>query len=174
MTTQCCLRFLSCRRGVLLALALIAWGLFGASLIAEKFWGLIPCSMCLYQRYIHFGLGVLGLMLYRISHPITLLMIGFAFWGSAGVAGYHVGIEHHIFALPKHCVQNIKATSMEDLRQQLTSRPTVRCDVPAWTFLGLSMAGYNLLMSLGLGTVGIMAYRKQRMCPQEEQKCMKR
>lgn len=167
---ESCCKFLSCRRGVLILITLAAWGMFVASIIAEHVFNLLPCSMCMYQRYMHFAIGALGLMIYHIPHRVSVLIVSMAFLGSAGLAGYHVGIEHGVFPAPKSCGQAMKADSIEELRAKLLNRPTVRCDKPAWTLGGISMAGYNFLASLGLAALGFLSYRRQKFSLSQEEK----
>lgn len=164
---KCITPFVNCARGVLLFLTGVAWVLFVASLVAERYFNLLPCSMCLYQRYVHFGIGVLGLMVMRVDPKIALFSVGIGFAGSAGLAGYHVGIEHHIFPVPKSCAQAVHADSIEELRAQLIHRPTVRCDKPAWTLWGISMAGYNALGSLALTLLAGLAFRRRQQMATE-------
>lgn len=146
-------------RGLLLILTLAAWFMFFAGLIAEYGFALYPCSMCLYQRYTHFAIGALGLMLYKIRGAHTLVLLSGVWFGSFALSSYHVGIEHKIFPAPKSCAHMIHADSIEDLRASLQDRPVVRCDVPAWNFLGISMAGWNALASFLLAFMGVAGFR---------------
>jgi disulfide bond formation protein DsbB len=83
---------------------------------------------------------------------------------SAGLATYHAGVEWKLWAGPKDCsgaLENLG--SANDLLKQLESISVVRCDEAAWRFLGISLAGYNVLISLALAAVaawGILAARR--------------
>lgn len=143
---------------LLLLLTLAAWGMFFSGLIAEYGFQLYPCSMCLYQRYVHFGIGVLGFMLYKLRAPYVLIIMGLCWLASASVAGYHVGVESKLLPAPKSCAQSIRSDSLEDLKAKLLARPVVRCDVPAWTLGGISMAGWNALASMVLAFVSAIGF----------------
>jgi len=96
-------------------------------------------------------LGGLGLM-------AVALLIG------AGIGVYHSGVEWKWWAGPQDCSGPLTPLGSKDLLQQLQNVNIVRCDEAAWRFLGLSLAGYNVLISLALATIaiwGIMASRRQ-------------
>ena len=80
---------------------------------------------------------------------IVLIML----WNS-GLAAYHAGIEWKLWPGPRDCTGPIdKFGSTADLLKQLKSISLVRCDVAAWRFLGLSLAGYDVLLSLVLAAI---------------------
>lgn len=149
---------MKCSHVVFWIITFFAWIMFASGLVAEHMFALYPCSMCLYQRYIHFGIGVLGFMLHRIQSHVSLVVMSLAFLCSGCVALYHVGIEYKYFAPPKSCVTPIKGETIEELRTKLMDRPVVRCDVPAWTMLGISMAGWNVMASFALAGLGFGNY----------------
>ena len=82
-----------------------------------------------------------------------LAAIGIAVSGAIGV--YHAGVELHIFEGITTCTATAKATSTQELLNELMHAPIVRCDQVQWSFLGISMAGWNAIISL-LGAAVIL------------------
>jgi len=80
----------------------------------------------------------------------------------AGIALFHVGVEQQFWSGTQGCGGNIKAKSVEAFRLKLLQQPIVRCDEIAWSFFGVSMAGYNLILSIGLSFVPVFAISKWR------------
>jgi disulfide bond formation protein DsbB len=77
-------------------------------------------------------------------------------WGAV-IGAYHAGLEWHLWAGPTDCSGSLSGLSANgSLLEQLHSVNVVRCDQPSWRFLGISLAGYNVLISLAL--VAIAAF----------------
>lgn len=119
--------------------------------------GLHPCVLCLYQRWPYvatIGLAGIGAMLARRNPGqarAVLALCGLVFLVGAGIAIFHVGVELHWWAGTASCGDPTGSVgTIEGLRQQLLKQPVVRCDAVAWSFLGVSMAGWNALLSFGL------------------------
>jgi len=139
----------------LAALALIA-GALGFQYLAH----LPPCEMCMWQRYPHIAAGIVGvggflLLRAKISPEsaapgiaiLTALLIGLS--GVIGV--YHAGVEWHFWPGPSSCTgPAFHATGALDL-----NAPVVMCDHAAWRLFGLSLAGYNAILSLALAAAGL-------------------
>ncbi len=123
-------------------LLLLAFGLqYGA--------GFAPCHLCLLQRWPHAAVILLGLAGWVWRPRPMLLLAGLALVASIGLAGYHVGVEQGWLALPESCAATGQASSIEDLRRLLAEAPPP-CDQVSLTLFGLTLAGWNLLASLGL------------------------
>jgi len=122
--------------------------------------GLDPCVLCLYQRVPYgavIALSALGLGLSGLAPPPRSVIVGLAglcavaFVINAGIATYHVGVEQHWWQGTEGCVgAGGAARTIEELRAQILAAPIVRCDEVPWSLFGISMAGYNVLASLGL------------------------
>ncbi len=83
-----------------------------------------------------------------------------AFLVGAGLAAFHVGVEQHWWAGTAECGANFgPAGSVEELRRRLLAQAVVRCDEVAWSLFGISMAGYNFLLSLALAVFAVRAVR---------------
>jgi len=123
--------------------------------------GLRPCVLCLYQRWpwwVAVGLAAVALGL-RGQAKWQMAAVGLASLSllvGAGIAVFHVGVEQHWWQGLASCggVSDMPMT-VEALKAQIMSAPVVRCDEVAWSFLGLSMAGYNALISTAAGIGGL-------------------
>ena len=78
---------------------------------------------------------------------------------SAGLGAYHSGVEWGFFAGPSDCGggSGAAAGSVGDFMNQLQTTRVVSCTEAAWRFLGLSLAGWNVLISLGLAAFAALA-----------------
>jgi disulfide bond formation protein DsbB len=142
------------RNAAALIFAISAALLAGA--LAFQYWGgLQPCVLCLWQRYAHvavMGFAVLAFLFGRSSGGAVLLIgAGLAALAGAGIAGFHVGVEQHWWQGTAECGSTLgPAATIDELRARLLAQPVVRCDEIAWSLFGISMAGYNFLLSLAL------------------------
>ncbi len=136
----------------------ISLSLLGGAHAFEYFGGLPPCPLCLTQRTAHWvvvGIAGMALITGRRHSRTSLLFLAallLAYLTSTGIAGYHTGVEWRWWAGPATCTSGqIGTTSAEDLLaalQQPAEMPA--CDKIPWALFGLSMAGYNALISLGM------------------------
>lgn len=144
-------------RAALLALAVAAAAILGA-LAFEHLGGLVPCPLCLRQRWPYylaapFLLLAVPLAARRLgSARLALLAAGAFFIYGTGLGIYHAGVEWDFWAGPADCAPAglTAPTSAADLMSSLSTTRIVPCDEAAWRFLGLSLAGYNALVSAGL------------------------
>jgi disulfide bond formation protein DsbB len=124
--------------------------------------GLAPCPLCLLQRKSYYiAVPLAALLWLGAGHGAArkVLLLGFIvimlvmLWNS-GVAAYHAGIEWKLWSGPKDCTGPIdKFGAARDLLKNLQNISLVRCDVASWRFLGLSLAGWDVPLSLGLAAV---------------------
>lgn len=157
--------------------AAVSFALLVAAHSFEMFAGLAPCAMCMNQRAIHWaavGAGlVVGLAGRRPrAQRIGLWVLALVYMFSAAMGFYHVSIEHHWVGLPvcsegragwpfdqslgwvmEHMAAPFgyhKATLNERMMSLLAGHPMIvpACDKPSWWFAGLTMAGWNTLISL--------------------------
>ncbi|MCB1475220.1 MAG: disulfide bond formation protein B [Rhodobiaceae bacterium] len=145
----------------------IAAGLFLASLatiigayIFEYGFDLAPCELCLKQRIPYYvGIPIAGLAaIVAQSRPsiARLLLIAFALAMliGAGLGIYHAGVEWKFWEGPTACTSGADNVSgVTDVLKAMREQAVVRCDEAAWRFLGLSLAGYNVLISLALAAI---------------------
>jgi len=146
---------------------LLPLALLGGALGSQYFGGLHPCEMCYWQRWPH-GIAILlaGLAFTAPadssrSRALTLLAaIAIAISGAIGI--YHAGVELGIFEGITTCTALASAGSNADLLKQITHAPLVRCDQVQFSFLGISMAGWNAILSLGGSAVIAFLLMKER------------
>lgn len=123
--------------------------------------GYAPCKLCLWQRWPHavaFGIGLLFAFGLRSR---LLALLGALAAATTGVLGiFHTGVEQRWWTGPSTCTsKNISGLTPEELLNQITAAPLVRCDEIAWQFLGLSMASWNAILAFALMAIWIAAYR---------------
>lgn len=138
----------------------------------ETFGGYHPCTLCLRQREVYWvamGLGVAFMMLVRMPggprwREATCWVLGLVFAVGVGVAVYHAGAEWKFWPGPQACA----AAGAGDLSAGLEGflageqvRPPA-CDEAPWVFAGLSMAGWNALISAVLVVLSVMAALRER------------
>lgn len=140
----------------------------GTAFASQHWGGLQPCVLCLYQRYPYAIVIVLmalaGVLADRGGGRIAITLLaasGLTFLAGAGIGVYHVGVEQHWWAGTAECGSTDSADTIEALRAKLLGRAPVRCDEVAWSLFGISMAGYNVLVSLGLA--GFAGWAAQRL-----------
>jgi disulfide bond formation protein DsbB len=81
---------------------------------------------------------------------------------NAGLGVYHSGVEWKWWPGPQECTGNPSFGNVNDLQEQLKHMVLVRCDEAQWRFLGLSLAGYNALISLGMAVVALWGVRAKQ------------
>ena len=148
---------------LLLPLALLA-GAFGS----QYFGGLVPCEMCWWQREAHMVAIVFAGLSFtapaELSRSRNLVLVAALAIAASGIIGvYHAGVEAKIFEGFTQCTaMATKGVSTEDLLRQITHAPLVRCDEVQFRFLGISMAGWNAILSLGGAALILLLSLKAR------------
>ncbi len=124
--------------------------------------GLRPCPLCLEQRiafYVSIPLAiVVAIAAGRGARPriaaAGLGVIALTMLFNSGLALFHAGVEWKWWPGPQECSGPLTDLSAGgDLLSSLTNHTIVRCDEAAWRFLGLSLAGYDVLISLALAAI---------------------
>ena len=133
---------------------------------------LAPCPLCLEQRYAFYVCVPLALLLWLgANHGASskvliagfLVIAVFMLWNT-GLSAYHAGVEWKFWPGPNDCSGPIdKFGSVRDLLNQLQRISLVRCDEVTWSFLGLSLAGWDVLVSLSLAAVAAWGVRGTRV-----------
>src|SRR5687767_12291630 len=128
--------------------------LLGGALGSEHIGGLVPCEMCYWQRWPHAAAILLAAAAFTApatserSRILTLLAaLAIAVSGAIGV--YHAGVELGMFEGLTTCATVAGGASTADLLDAIRNAPLVRCDQVQFSFLGISMAGWNAILSLG-------------------------
>lgn len=139
----------------------------------ERFGGYAPCLLCLKQREVYWVAGaisLIGIVLLRNPRALALrpwlaLLLAAVFLFGAGLAAYHAGVEWKWWPGPGACSGVGGSVSSLNLAGLLDGTLKVRppaCDTAAWRLLGLSMAGWNALVSLALAGLGLLAWGWER------------
>lgn len=140
-----------------LALAVPA-ALLGGAYIGQYVFGLYPCEMCWWQRYPHFA--ALALALIALAAPHRRLWLGaaaLALLVSGAIGAFHAGVEYGWWQGITPCASTAAAGG--DPLDAIMNAPLVRCDQAPWTLAGISLAGFNFLISTaaGLAILGVLA-----------------
>jgi disulfide bond formation protein DsbB len=147
---------------LLLPLALLG-GAFGS----QYFGGLYPCEMCWWQRWPHAAAIILAALAFTApanaqrSRMLTLLA-AFAIAISGAIGVYHAGVEAKIFEGFTTCTALVRGGTTAELLKQITHAPLIRCDQVQFRFLGISMAGWNAILSLGGAALILLLTLKPR------------
>ncbi|RNJ64267.1 MAG: disulfide bond formation protein B [Porphyrobacter sp. IPPAS B-1204] len=138
---------------------LVPAALLGGAYVAQYGFGLPPCEMCWWQRYPHFAALGFGMAAYVMKpSQVWAALAGFAIITSGLIGGFHAGVEYGWWEGITGC--STLPTNI-DVMDPLAA-PLIRCDVAPWTLLGISLAGFNFLISstLGAAIVALAAYRR--------------
>lgn len=145
-----------------LGILVASLAILGTALASQYWGGLAPCELCLWQRWAYVATIVLGLAALLAGGRLRAGLTGLAalaFLAGAGVAAFHVGVEQHWWAGLPGCSAGTGAQTVEQLKAQILAAPVVRCDEAAWSLFGVSMAGWNVLVSLALAGFSTIAAR---------------
>ena len=130
---------------------------FGFQHIGE----LPPCKMCIWQRWPHGAAVAIGLIGALVYHRGITLLGGFAALTTAAIGLYHAGVEQDWWEGPSTCTaQPLGEISAAEALLKSLEAPVVRCDEIPWELFGLSMAGWNAVISLGLAFIWLLAARR--------------
>lgn len=153
------------------ALCLLASALaLGIALASERWGGLVPCALCLLERWpyrIAIVLGILALMVpERAARPLLFLLF-VAVLAGAGLAAVHVGVEQGYWPspLPECAAPHFGGGSLAQRLAQMPARPAKPCDEPTflWPAVPLSMAAMNLIYALAFAALlAIFLWRTRR------------
>ena len=140
----------------------ISTTLLGGALLFQYIGGLAPCSLCIWQRWPHLAVIVVAFIGLRGVMPRCMLWLTLIAGSiSVGLGGYHAGIEYGFWAGPACCTTNLTLDGdIKTLTQQLLNAPLVRCDEVPWSLFGLSMAGWNALISLDIIAAALISLRR--------------
>lgn len=133
--------------------------LLGGALAFQYLGHLPPCEMCLWQRWPHVAALGLGLLAWALgSNRAVVALAAVAVLVSASLGTFHAGVEYHWWAGPAACTGTAFDPAKSFIAAALAS-PLIRCDAAAWTLFGVSMAGYNALISTLIGATALWLLR---------------
>ena len=146
---------------------LLAFGLpavlLATVLAMQHLGGYFPCEMCHWQRWPHYGALVVAALAILLrnspaSRPLTVVA-GLLILASGAIGAFHAGVEYGWWQGPAHCTSTI--TPGKDLLKAILAAPLIRCDVPQWTLFGISLAGWNAIVSFA-GGLTVLALCRRR------------
>lgn len=135
---------------LLLPLLLLA-GAWGSQLIG----GLVPCEMCHWQRWPHYAAVVVAALAFVVpgrSSKVTMIASAAVLIAISGLIGvFHAGVEYHWWEGITACSTMVggEGVSTDEMLRRILAAPVIRCDAAQWTLLGVSLAGFNAILSLG-------------------------
>lgn len=148
---------------VLVALA----GLGSAALLAGAFafqhiGGMAPCALCIWQRWPHAAAVAIMVLALLVPNRWLIALGALAALTTAGIGGFHTGVELGWWEGLQSCSGgSISGISMDDLlNPNAAVAAPVRCDQVPWSMFGISMAGWNMIASLGLAGIWMLAARR--------------
>ena len=137
--------------------------LLGGALLSQYVGGLYPCEMCWWQRYAHGAALILAALAFTAPAPgnrarALTALAALAIAVSGAIGAFHAGVEYHWWEGLTRCTST-GAGSLGDIM----SIPLVRCDQSQWNLYGVSLAGFNAILSLGAAaSVAALLLRSHR------------
>ena len=134
--------------------------LLGGAYVSQYGFGLYPCEMCWWQRYALFAalpFALLGWIKPRAKAFTGLALLAILIGGLIG--GYHAGVEYGWWQGMTACT-TVAGAGGGNALDAILNAPVVRCDVAPWSLLGISLAGWNFLISVPLALIGLASLRK--------------
>jgi disulfide bond formation protein DsbB len=149
------------RTARLLALIVPAALLVGAY-VGELVFGLYPCEMCWWQRWPHFAGLILAAAAFVLPQPRWWVRLAaLAILVSGAIGGFHAGVEYHWWQGITGCAQTAPASGGSALNAVINA-PLVRCDQAPWSLFGISLAGWNFLISTAAGLTALWLSRERK------------
>ena len=146
---------------VLLAPAL----LLGGAYLGQYGFGLYPCEMCWWQRYPHFiALGFAVLAFIAPPQRLWVALAALAIIASGLIDGFHAGVEYGWWDGVTKCAK-IPSSGGGSAMDAILNTPLIRCDAAPWSFLGVSLAGYNFIISCAAGIAALVLLARKRTTP---------
>lgn len=136
--------------------------LLAGALGSQYFGGLYPCEMCHWQRWPHYAavpLAALAILLRdRAVAPALLYLAALAIFISGAIGAFHAGVEYGWWQGLTSCAAT--PTTGGDFLTDILEAPVIVCDQPQWTFAGISLAGFNAILSIGAALLVIRLARR--------------
>ena len=134
------------------ALALfVSVALMAGALGSQYLGGLYPCEMCHWQRWPHYAAIALALSTFAVPSELPqrmlVLLAALAIAVSGGIGVFHAGVEYGWWDGLTQC-STMAGSGGGNIIDDIMKTPLVRCDTPQWTLAGISLAGYNAIISL--------------------------
>jgi len=123
--------------------------------------GMAPCKLCIWQRWPHGTAIAIGVFISLTGEGKLAWGAALATLSTAVIGAYHVGVEQGWWEGPSSCTSApVSNLSADELMEQILAAPLVRCDDIAWQLAGISMAGWNAIVSIALAVLWVKAARR--------------
>ena len=133
--------------------------LLGGAYLSQYGFGLFPCEMCWWQRDAHFAALGLALVSFAVPpKPLWIALAALAALASGIIGGFHAGVEYGWWEGLTACSSSVDSSTGDPL-SAIMNAPLIRCDVAPWTLAGISLAGFNAIISSisALAILGLLA-----------------
>jgi disulfide bond formation protein DsbB len=142
---------------------LLPVALLGGAIGSQYLGGLIPCEMCMWQRWPHLAaiFAALAAILLRKNPPASATftaLAALAILTSGGIGAFHAGVEYKWWEGFTTC--SALHSDGGSLLEAIMKAPIIRCDQPQWTLMGISLAGFNAIFSV-LGAIVIFLFLRR-------------
>jgi disulfide bond formation protein DsbB len=134
--------------------------LLGGAYLSEYAFGLVPCEMCWWQRYAHFAALAIALLSTVLAHKrLWIALAGIAILVAGLIGGFHAGVEYGWWEGLTAC--STLNVGGGDPLEAIMNAPVVRCDEVQWSLFGISLAGFNFLISSVAGAAILLLLRRK-------------
>jgi disulfide bond formation protein DsbB len=141
------------------ALALIIPGaLMAGALGSQYIGGLVPCEMCVWQRLPHYAAIALAVLAFVVPQRALVWLAALAILISGGIGIFHAGVEYKWWEGLTQC-SVLPGGGSGDILADIMKTPMIRCDEAQWSLFGISLAGYNAIVSI----VGVLLIARLMM-----------
>ena len=144
---------------------LVPAALMAGALGSQYIGGLYPCEMCHWQRWPHYAAILVAALAFATTGTLrrTLVILAALLIAASGAIGvFHAGVEYGWWPGITGCTSTVTPTGTPEERlAQIMNAPMIRCDVPQWTLAGVSLAGWNAILSI-LGALAVLRLAVKR------------
>ncbi len=131
--------------------------------VSEYGFALYPCEMCWWQRYPHFAAVALAALAFAVRPArLWIALAALAILVSAAVGGFHAGVEYKWWQGITNCARIVPTAPGANPLEAIMNTPMISCDEAQWRLFGISLAGYNFLISLAGGLAALVLLAKGR------------
>jgi disulfide bond formation protein DsbB len=140
---------------------IIPLGLMAGALGSQILGGLYPCEMCHWQRWPHYAAIALATLAFVVRGGglgrVLIALAAFAILTSGAIGVFHAGVEYGFWEGLTRCTSTVATVTLDSI----LNAPMIRCDVPQWTLAGISLAGFNSIISLAGGLAILTLIRRE-------------
>ena len=126
--------------------------------VAQYAFKILPCPLCIYERYLYMGILSLALVSFFQDHPFFLPLMNLLIGIGVALSIYHLGVEFLWWKAPSSCTgAPVDAINFEDFQAQFMKKPLARCDRVRWVIFGFSATLWNVFLFVGCGVYSLIS-----------------